>query len=123
LQPSLAVAQTGIGTRTPDKSAVLDLSSTSKGFLMPRMSTDERDLIENPANALIIYNTNVQAIEFNVGTESNPIWVLLSGQDENDSPLESMSSGSIYIGSKNDEAQEVFVSGELSLTFRSSYFR
>jgi hypothetical protein len=36
---------------------------------MPRMSTDERDLIENPANALIIYNTNVQAIEFNVGTE------------------------------------------------------
>jgi hypothetical protein len=81
LQPSLAVAQTGIGTRTPDKSAVLDLSP-QQGFLMPRMSTDERDLIENPANALIIYNTNVQAIEFNVGTESNPIWVLLSGQDE-----------------------------------------
>jgi hypothetical protein len=84
LQPSLAVAQTGIGTRTPDKSA--DLFLMSKG-LMPRMSTDERDLIENPANALIIYNTNVQAIEFNVGTESNPIWVLLSGQDENDSPI------------------------------------
>jgi hypothetical protein len=50
---ALAVAQTGIGTRTPDKSAVL--TPLHEGFLMPRMSTDERDLIENPANAL--YNT------------------------------------------------------------------
>jgi hypothetical protein len=47
---------------------------------MPRMSTDERDLIENPANALIIYNTNVQAIEFNVGTESNPIGFYYPGK-------------------------------------------
>ena len=116
LQPCLAAAQTGIGTRTSDKSAVLDLSSTSKGFLMPRMSTDERDLIENPANALIIYNTTVQAIEFNVGTASNPIWILLAGQDENDGSLSSMSRGSIYIGSNDGKAEEVYISGDLSLS-------
>jgi len=44
-------------------SAVLDLSSTDKGFLLPRMTTSERDEIDNPAQSLLIYNTVKRCIE------------------------------------------------------------
>jgi hypothetical protein len=121
LQANLAVAQTGIGTREPDKSAVLDLSSTSKGLLMPRMSTDERNLIKKPANALIIYNTTTQTIEFNTGTKSNPNWVLVTGNTYDGNPKQTVyigdniASGAIYIGSMDDVAHQVYVSGEVSL--------
>jgi hypothetical protein len=46
----------GIGTETPAESAILDLSSNAKGFLIPRLSTSERDQIKNPVDGLIIYN-------------------------------------------------------------------
>ena len=42
-------AQTGIGTTTPEQSAQLDVSSTDKGFLPPRMTASQRDNIGNPA--------------------------------------------------------------------------
>ena len=55
-----SIAQTGIGTTTPDPSAKLDLSSTNKGFLPPRVTlTSSTDIttIANPATALLVYNT------------------------------------------------------------------
>lgn len=48
----------GIGTVNPNQSAVLDLHSSSKGFLMPRMSSVQRNSILNPALGLIIYQTD-----------------------------------------------------------------
>jgi hypothetical protein len=45
----------GVGTSTPKTSAVLDITSTTKGFLPPRMTQVQRDAISNPANGLIIY--------------------------------------------------------------------
>ena len=38
----------------PDNSAMLDVSSTNRGLLMPRISTVARDLIPSPASGLII---------------------------------------------------------------------
>ena len=49
------LSQTGIGTTTPDASAQLDVSSTTKGFLPPRMTEAERDAITSPADGLVIY--------------------------------------------------------------------
>ena len=46
----------GIGG-APDASAQLDVSSTTKGFLPPRMTTTQRNAIGSPAEGLIIYNT------------------------------------------------------------------
>jgi hypothetical protein len=46
----------GIGTNTPDSSAILHLESTEMGFLPPRMKPEERDAIANPAVGLTIYN-------------------------------------------------------------------
>jgi hypothetical protein len=46
----------GLGTVNPDASAILELSSTTKGFAPPRMTTLERDAILNPVISLLIFN-------------------------------------------------------------------
>jgi hypothetical protein len=60
-------AQIGIGTSSPDSSALIDLSSTKKGLLIPRMTTQEQSVLENPAIGLIIFNTTTSQIETNKG--------------------------------------------------------
>jgi hypothetical protein len=59
-----SVAINNDGT-TAAASAVLDLKSTTKGFLPPRMTIAERDLIENPATGLLIWCTNCGTIRSN----------------------------------------------------------
>jgi len=48
----------GIGTTTPDNSAILDVSSTSKGLMMPRMTTEQRKAIASPARSLVVFDTD-----------------------------------------------------------------
>lgn len=45
----------GIGTNTPSKSAKLEVNSTNKGFLPPRMIASQRDTIDSPVAGLMIY--------------------------------------------------------------------
>lgn len=52
--------QVGIGTNAPDNSAVLDVKSTNKGVLIPRVAltgTGDVTTIADPANGLMVYNT------------------------------------------------------------------
>ena len=58
LLSSINFAQVGIDTTTPDASAALDVESTSRGFLPPRMIETERDAITTPAAGLIVWCTN-----------------------------------------------------------------
>jgi hypothetical protein len=51
-------AQIGIGTTSPNASAALDITSTSKGLLFPRLTSIERANIANPTAGMIIYCTN-----------------------------------------------------------------
>jgi hypothetical protein len=48
----------GIGTNTPDASSILEMLSTNKGVLVPRMTTAQRTAIATPANGLLVYDTN-----------------------------------------------------------------
>ena len=64
----------GIGTTIPATSAQLDVSSTTKGFLPPRMTTAQRDAIASPAAGLIIFNTTTNGLEI----RNNSAWVSLS---------------------------------------------
>lgn len=67
---SFAFAQVGIGTTNPDASSMLDIWSTTKGMIIPRMTLAERDLIESPANGLQIYNTTSNTSDI----FSNGVW-------------------------------------------------
>ncbi|MGB1315395.1 MAG: FISUMP domain-containing protein [Chitinophagales bacterium] len=63
-----------------DPSAVLELESTTLGFLPTRMTEAERDAIANPATALMLYNTSVPCLQINMGTPAIPSWVCISSQ-------------------------------------------
>ncbi len=71
-------AQTTVGGNTPDNSSMLDVQSTSKGVLFPRMTTTQRDAIEHPATSLMIFNTTTICLEINLGTEEEPDWAPIS---------------------------------------------
>ncbi len=62
----------GLGTATPNASAVLDVSSTTKGFLPPRMTQVQRTGISTPAAGLLVYQTDAPAglYQFNGSTWS-----------------------------------------------------
>lgn len=64
----------------PDGSAMLDVQSTSKGMLIPRMSTAQRAAITSPATGLLVFDTNTRTFwffdttswtELQVGTDSD----------------------------------------------------
>ena len=55
---SMVQAQVGIGTTTPDSSAALDVTSTSAGFLPPRMTAAQRNAISGPSAGLMIWCTD-----------------------------------------------------------------
>ena len=48
----------GIGTTAPNASAILEMQSTTKGMLIPRMTQAQRTAIVSPATGLLIYQTN-----------------------------------------------------------------
>lgn len=52
------VAQVGINTETPDASAALDITSTTGGLLVPRMTASQRDAITSATKGLIIFCTD-----------------------------------------------------------------
>jgi hypothetical protein len=45
----------GLGVNSPNTSAILEVSSTTQGFLPPRMTYAQRNLISNPANGLMVF--------------------------------------------------------------------
>ena len=55
---SSTYSQVGIGTETPNSSSLLELSSTSKGLLVPRMTETQKNAISSPAQGLLIFQTN-----------------------------------------------------------------
>jgi hypothetical protein len=57
-------AQVGIGTTTPDASSALDITSTTKGFLIPRMTNVQRQAISNPAAGLQVFVTDFDGGRF-----------------------------------------------------------
>lgn len=58
-----------IGTADAPNSAALTVNSQTQGFLPPRMTTVERDAIENPAEGLMIWNSETKSINVYGGTD------------------------------------------------------
>ncbi|MBP7239692.1 MAG: hypothetical protein KBA14_05670, partial [Saprospiraceae bacterium] len=53
---------------TPDSSAILDIQSNTKGVLVPRMTTAQREFIITPATGLLVYDTNTNGFWYYDGT-------------------------------------------------------
>jgi len=59
-----AYAQYGFGTNKPDASAAVDMTSTTKGFLPPRMTRDQILAIPSPEEGMMVYNTTVGCLAY-----------------------------------------------------------
>jgi hypothetical protein len=69
----------GIGTTSPNNSAALDVSSTSKGLLIPRMNTLQRTSIGSPVAGLMVYDTDFKEYYHHDGSTwkkilNNNVW-------------------------------------------------
>ena len=67
-------AQVGVGTTTPDASAALDITSTTKGLLIPRMTNSERNFIVSPASGLVLWCSDC-ATEGELQVYNGIVWV------------------------------------------------
>ncbi len=77
-----AVGDVGIGTNTPYQSAALDISSTTKGLLIPRLTTAQRGVLQTSfganqtaASGMMIYNTTTARFNYWNGTQWNDVGV------------------------------------------------
>ncbi len=106
---TLQAQSVGIGTATPNQSAILDVTSSSQGFLPPRMTTVQRNAINNKTAGLVIYNTVTSCIEMYNGSNwinfctSLPSSVLgkslLGGdQDDRSAFIQQTSDGGFILG-------------------------
>ncbi len=77
---SVFAQNVGIGTTTPNSSAMLDVSSTTKGMLIPRMTTALKNAIASPATGLLVFDTDLSAFYFYNGSA----WVPVSSSGSSD---------------------------------------
>ncbi len=70
---------------TANASAMLDIKSTTKGLLIPRMTTAQRTAIATPATGLQVYDTDLNLLYFYNGSSwtslgaSTNFWTLSGG--------------------------------------------
>jgi len=139
---SSAIAQ-GVAINTDgsdaDASAMLDVSSTSKGLLLPRMTNDQRNSISNPAAGLMIFNTDVNILQFyngsswlNINLNSEPVatnvdfsGLLIDNQtltgsytySDNESDTEGTSTFQWYRADDASGTNQIAISGETDITY------
>jgi hypothetical protein len=98
---------------SPDSSAMLDVKSTSKGLLIPRVTTAQRNAIAGPAKGLLVmqhdaFDTTQDGLYINLGIPSSPNWKRIN----QDAPNESFRS--YYNGASGSAPQFFFVSAGVS---------
>jgi hypothetical protein len=99
------IAQVAINTdgTTPNSSAMLDIKSTTKGLLAPRMTTAQRNAIVSPATGLMVFDTDVNKFFFyasgswiEIGTGSATNYWTLNGNN-----IYNNNAGNVGIGTSN----------------------
>jgi len=81
--------QIGIGTTSPNPSAILEIVSNTTGILIPRLTTAQRNAIGSPATGLLIYNTNTNSFDYYDGTS----WQTITTATTTIVPFNSITSG------------------------------
>ena len=105
-----AKAQVGIGTKTPNSTAALDITDTTKGILIPRMKMSNRLAISNPGVGLMVYQTDsTSGYWYYDGTHWNVV---------NYSNSTTIGGGKTYLtfyGNITDSAAKVKISNDLGI--------
>jgi len=92
-------AQVGIGVSSPDASAQLEINSTTKGMLVPTMTTVQKNAIVSPATGLLVYDTTLNSFAQYDGTT----WI-----NQNSISAETDATGNIYAtGGVTDSATPI----------------
>jgi len=111
---TLGATEVAVGTTAPVASALLEMVSTSRGFLAPRMTQAQRDAISSPATGLLIYNTISNQYNVYNGTDWSSVggtasqWQLNSGVI---SPFDTTQS--VAIGGTATSSASLFFNGVL----------
>ena len=119
-----AIAQSvGIGTNTPNSSAQLEVTSISKGLLIPRMTTLQRTAIGSPANGLMVYDTNLSAFYFYNGNSGSWNAVNSGGSGGNNwattgNNIYNSNTGNVGIGLTAGMKEKFSLKGNLFITHR-----
>lgn len=77
---TICCAQVGIGTITPSPNAVLDLTSASKGLLLPRVNDTTN--VPNPSAGLMIFNSHTKTPTFHDGSRWNAFSSIVSANTD-----------------------------------------
>lgn len=96
-----SIGSVGIGTSLAAASSLVDITSTGKGLLIPRMTTNQRNAITSPASQLLVSNTDKQTIDQYNGTA----WSSIAGDYNKDllaiqllgSPIKSTGIGAPFL--------------------------
>lgn len=96
---------------TPNNSAILDVNSSNKGFLMPRLTTAQRAAINNPADGLMVFDMTTGSFWYYF----NSAWREISAS-ENNQPIPEWGNQSTTA----TEDQKVSVAGEEDRAYRYS---
>jgi hypothetical protein len=111
----------GVGDSDPDPSAMLDIKSTDKGVLVPRMTSTQRMAIASPATGLLVFDSNTSTFWFYEGTA----WAELINQGTSqltEAEVDAFVANNGYLTSEVDssvtnELQTLtFFQGELSIS-------
>ena len=112
-------AQTGIGTVSPSASAALDVSSTTKGLLVPRFATSAITNITSPTAGLLIYDSTAKGFYVYTGTA----WTAVSDNLGSHSATKNIALNGNYIsnnggnnGIKVDNSGTVSISNNIGST-------
>lgn len=102
----------GIGTTTLNASAQLDITSSSKGVLMPRVSTTQRLAIASPAFGLLVFDTDKSCLYLFDGQSWKPI---IFGNDSDVPPVVRTPTGNYSAYFSTDEGSSVAISGNYAI--------
>lgn len=104
-----------VGTGTVNPSAALEVNSTTKGFLLPRMTQTQREAISNPVKGLVVYDTTLNAPFSYNGTiwvsvdPGNATWNTAGNSSVNESTdfIGSVNAADVVVKSQNLEVMRV----------------